>query len=81
MQWLEGRFRHAADCDSGPLHIMYGIYGREDLPEEELPPLEGYRGSAPVRIGNGAEQLGNFPQAFTHLALISAAHNLDRQLG
>jgi len=29
---------------------MYGIDGREDLPEEELPHLEGYMGSAPVRI-------------------------------
>ena len=53
LQWLQGRFRQAED-ERGPLQIMYGIDGREDLPEEELPHLEGYRGSAPVRIGNGA---------------------------
>ena len=32
-------------------------------------------------IGPSGEALGNFPKAFTHLTLISAAVNLDRALG
>ena len=33
---------------------MYGIDGRRDLEETELKHLQGYLGSRPVRIGNGA---------------------------
>jgi GH15 family glucan-1,4-alpha-glucosidase len=31
-------------------------------------------------IGPNGEALGNFPQAFTHISIISAAFNLDRRL-
>jgi GH15 family glucan-1,4-alpha-glucosidase len=53
MQWLVARC-HDRDQHE-PLQIMYGIDGRKDLTEIELPHWEGYQGSAPVRIGNGAQ--------------------------
>lgn len=52
MRWVEARVREAEP--SGKLQIMYGIDGRHDLKEESLDHFEGYRGSQPVRIGNGA---------------------------
>jgi len=52
MDWLDAR---CAEAEPGePLQIVFGIDGRKDLTEEVLPHLEGYRGSRPVRIGNGA---------------------------
>ncbi|HUF17763.1 MAG TPA: glycoside hydrolase family 15 protein, partial [Thermoanaerobaculia bacterium] len=38
------------------LQIMYGIDAEAELPERSLDHLEGYAGSRPVRIGNGAYQ-------------------------
>jgi GH15 family glucan-1,4-alpha-glucosidase len=38
----------------GDLQIMFGVGGERDLTEQELPNLEGWRDSAPVRVGNGA---------------------------
>ena len=54
MDWLTDRFRERVGHESGPLQIMYAVDGSAEIPEEVLDHLEGYRGSAPVRIGNGA---------------------------
>ena len=54
MGWLTDRYRESAGRAGGPLQIMYGIDGRADLEEVTLDHLEGYMGSAPVRVGNGA---------------------------
>jgi hypothetical protein len=35
---------------------MYGLRGEEEMPEEELDHLDGYKGSRPVRIGNEASK-------------------------
>lgn len=52
MNWVE---KQCNDIDqAGNLSLMYGIDGRKDLLELELDHLDGYRGSKPVRIGNGA---------------------------
>jgi len=53
MRWLNDRVRDAAER-STPLQIMYRIDGSPDLDEQTLEHFEGYRGSRPVRIGNGA---------------------------
>jgi GH15 family glucan-1,4-alpha-glucosidase len=52
MGWIEQR-SHEREPD-GSLQLMYGIDGRHDLTETTLDHLEGYHGSRPVRIGNGA---------------------------
>jgi GH15 family glucan-1,4-alpha-glucosidase len=52
--WLADRFHDRRGHGDGPLQIMYAVDGSAELTEEILTHLEGYAGSAPVRIGNGA---------------------------
>jgi GH15 family glucan-1,4-alpha-glucosidase len=53
--WLRDRAAEAVTSDgSSPLKIMYRVDGSSDLTEVTLDHLEGWRGSRPVRIGNGA---------------------------
>ncbi len=52
--WLRDRTTEQAGNKSGPLKIMYRVDGSSDLTEETLDHFEGWRGSRPVRVGNGA---------------------------
>ena len=52
MGWIE-ECTHELNSD-GSMQIMYGIDGRRELTEEVLDHLDGYKGSRPVRVGNGA---------------------------
>jgi GH15 family glucan-1,4-alpha-glucosidase len=53
-RWLGDRAEEQVGEASGPLKIMYRVDGSSDLDEETLDHWEGYAGSKPVRIGNGA---------------------------
>jgi GH15 family glucan-1,4-alpha-glucosidase len=50
IQWLMNKCRRGIDEHQ----IMFGVEGERHLEEQELPHLEGYMGSRPVRVGNGA---------------------------
>jgi GH15 family glucan-1,4-alpha-glucosidase len=54
-RWLMARVQEQAQSgNSSPLNLMYRVDGSTDLKETILEHWEGYRGSSPVRIGNGA---------------------------
>ncbi len=67
-----GSLEHGAD-----LQIMFGIGGERDLTERELPHLEGWRRSVPVRVGNGAWRQR---QLDVYGELLSAAYRLSDHL-
>ena len=70
----------AAASSVGPGHglqIMFGIGGEHDLSERSLAHLEGWRGSRPVRVGNGAWDQS---QVDVYGELLGAAVRLADQL-
>jgi GH15 family glucan-1,4-alpha-glucosidase len=73
--WLRDRTAERTGDGSGPLKIMYRVDGSSDLSEETLDHFEGWRGSRPVRIGNGAAdqlQLDIYGEAMDAIALADA---------
>ena len=50
-----GWLLHATRLTWPELQVLYDVFGEAKLPERELPHLEGYAGSRPVRIGNDAQ--------------------------
>ena len=52
IEWLKGRL--IDDAQRGPLQVMYGVDGRQELEEISLDQFCGYENSRPVRIGNAA---------------------------
>lgn len=57
-----------------------GDLERAQLLFEKLLGYANHLGLYSEELGSNGQHLGNFPQAFTHLALISAATYLDREL-
>ncbi|WP_329315174.1 glycoside hydrolase family 15 protein [Streptomyces sp. NBC_01278] len=79
VHWLVDRLQERAGKEGEPLQTMYRIDGDPDLPEETLDHFEGYRGSFPVRIGNGAAdqlQLDIYGEA---LYAVSQGHEIAQQ--
>ena len=73
--WLRARLEEHAGNGSGPLKIMYRVDGSSDLSEETLDHLDGYMGSRPVRVGNGASdqlQLDIYGEAMNSIHVLDS---------
>ena len=72
--WLVEALTRSGKMDPGKLEKARLVF-------EQMLGYANHVGMYSEQIGLSGEALGNTPQAFTHLALISAAYNLDRALG
>ncbi|HEX6932887.1 MAG TPA: glycoside hydrolase family 15 protein [Streptosporangiaceae bacterium] len=74
-QWVRDRLIEHGGNGASPMKIMYRVDGTSGLTEETLDHWEGWRGSRPVRIGNGAAdqlQLDIYGEAMDAVAKIDA---------
>ncbi|PSQ06810.1 glycoside hydrolase family 15 protein [Halobacteriales archaeon QS_6_71_20] len=55
-EYFEWYLDQCGTDDPADVRPVYGLHGDTDLTERELDHLEGYRGSRPVRVGNGAAE-------------------------
>jgi GH15 family glucan-1,4-alpha-glucosidase len=78
-------FMHASRLTQPRLQILYRIDGSPHAPEEDLTHLDGYRGSKPVRAGNGAAdqvQLDVYGDVLASILLyVDAVGHLDGDTG
>jgi GH15 family glucan-1,4-alpha-glucosidase len=72
--WLVEALTRAGKADRSKLEEAQLVF-------EQMLGYANHLGLYAEETGPSGEALGNFPQAFTHLSLISAAYNLDRTLG
>jgi GH15 family glucan-1,4-alpha-glucosidase len=75
--WMAGAVA-AQLHERADLQIMFGVGGEHDLSERTLEHLSGWRGSRPVRVGNGA---WNQRQLDVYGELLSAVRRLADQVG
>jgi GH15 family glucan-1,4-alpha-glucosidase len=77
-----GWLLHATRLTWPKLQVVYDVFGKARLPEDELSHFEGYAGSRPVRVGNGAHdqiQLDVYGEVLDAISRLAQDDNfLDR---
>jgi GH15 family glucan-1,4-alpha-glucosidase len=77
VQWMLGALRRTEP----DVHVFYRLDGSAPGAKEHVPDVSGYRGSRPVRVGNGAArqvQLSTFGDLFDMIwQYVDAGHCLD----
>jgi GH15 family glucan-1,4-alpha-glucosidase len=83
--WLLDECCSLKNFEPKDVKIMYGLAGQINLQEEVLTHMEGYKGSKPVRIGNGAANqqqwdiYGSILDTIWHIHLLDASYQVSEK--